>query len=130
MQRHLICQFASLFISRALGNAIPFYKTMSEGCAAAFRIFELINRDPPIDANDMNGQTLERVEGNLELRNVDFAYPTRPNLLVLQRFCIRIPAGTSSPTTHCELQAQAVKTGAHESLPHSCQSVHNSRSGS
>lgn len=89
---------------------------MSEGCEAAFRIFELINRDPPIDANDMNGQTLERVAGNLELLNVDFAYPTRPNLLVLQRFCISIPAGTSKPTSHCWLQAHVVETRACISL--------------
>ncbi|KAG0557061.1 hypothetical protein KC19_11G099900 [Ceratodon purpureus] len=77
----------------ALGNAVPFYKTMGEGCAAAFRIFELIKRDPPIDADDMNGQTLEKVVGNLELRNVDFAYPTRLDVPVLQKFCLKIPAG-------------------------------------
>jgi ATP-binding cassette subfamily B (MDR/TAP) protein 1 len=83
-----------LVVCRALGNAIPFYKTMGEGCAAGFRIFELIKRDPPIDADDMSGQTLEKVEGNLELRNVEFAYPTRPDVPILQKFCLKIPAGT------------------------------------
>lgn len=70
---------------------------MGEGCAAAFRIFELIKRDPPIDADDMNGETLERVEGNLELRNVDFAYPTRLDVPILQKFCLKIPAGILPP---------------------------------
>ena len=88
-----------LFIYRALGNAIPFYKTMGEGCAAAYRIFELIKRNPPIDADDMSGQMLERVQGNLELRNVDFAYPTRPDVPILQKFRLKIPAGTSTFTS-------------------------------
>lgn len=66
---------------------------LSEGCEAAHRIFELIKREPPIDADDVNGRTLDRVEGNLEFRNVDFAYPMRPDVPILQKFCIPIPSG-------------------------------------
>jgi ABC-type multidrug transport system fused ATPase/permease subunit len=78
---------------RALGNATPHFKSFSEGRAAAYSIFELIHRVPPIDADDVSGRTLEKVEGNLELRNVDFTYPSRTDAPIFQNFSLRIPAG-------------------------------------
>ncbi|CAM6042945.1 unnamed protein product [Sphagnum compactum] len=77
----------------ALGNATPHFKSFSEGRAAAYSIFELIHRVPPIDADDVSGRTLEKVEGNLELRNVDFTYPSRTDAPIFQNFSLRIPAG-------------------------------------
>jgi ATP-binding cassette subfamily B (MDR/TAP) protein 1 len=78
---------------RALGNAAPHFKSFSEGRAAAYSIFELINLVPPIDADDTSGRTLDKVEGNLELRNIDFAYPSRTEAPIFQNFSLRIPAG-------------------------------------
>ncbi|CAM6007218.1 unnamed protein product [Sphagnum balticum] len=76
----------------ALGNATPHFKSFSEGRAAAYSIFELIHRVPPIDADDVSGRTL-KVEGNLELRNVDFTYPSRTDAPIFQNFSLRIPVG-------------------------------------
>jgi ATP-binding cassette subfamily B (MDR/TAP) protein 1 len=78
---------------RALGNAAPHFKSFSEGRAAAYSIFELINLVPPIDADDTSGRTLDKVEGNLELRNIDFAYPSRTEAPIFQNFSLQIPAG-------------------------------------
>ncbi|CAK9263783.1 unnamed protein product [Sphagnum jensenii] len=77
----------------ALGNATPHFKSFSEGCVAAFNIFELINRVPPIDADDVSGRKLDKVEGNLELRNIDFTYPSRTEAPIFQNFSLCIPAG-------------------------------------
>lgn len=85
--------------NRALGNATPNYKAFAEGCIAASRIFELIEREPPIDADNVSGKKLERVTGNLELRNVDFTYPTRTDVPIFENFSLQVPAGT--PTATC-----------------------------
>jgi ATP-binding cassette subfamily B (MDR/TAP) protein 1 len=85
---------------RALGNAAPHFKSFSEGRAAAYSIFELINLVPPIDADDISGRTLDKVEGNLELRNIDFAYPSRTEAPIFQNFSLRIPAGIHTEITN------------------------------
>lgn len=36
-----------------------------------------------------------RIEGRIELKKVDFAYPTRPQTLVLREFSLDVKAGTS-----------------------------------
>ncbi|KAH9535050.1 hypothetical protein CY35_17G034100 [Sphagnum magellanicum] len=89
----LITGLAVLIGGIALGNAAPHFKSFSEGRAAAYSIFELINLVPPIDADDTSGRTLDKVEGNLELRNIDFAYPSRTEAPIFQNFSLRIPAG-------------------------------------
>lgn len=38
---------------------------------------------------------MERIEGRIELKKVDFAYPTRPQTLVLREFSLDVKAGTS-----------------------------------
>lgn len=78
---------------RALGNAMPNFKAFAEGVSASTRIFALIARVPPIDADDTTGKTLEKVVGNLELRNVDFSYPSRLDMPVFKNFSLKIPAG-------------------------------------
>lgn len=35
------------------------------------------------------------MSGGIEMKRVDFAYPSRPNSLVLREFCLEVKAGTS-----------------------------------
>jgi ATP-binding cassette subfamily B (MDR/TAP) protein 1 len=54
---------------------VPNLKNFAEGCTAAYKVFQMIDRVPAIDSEDLSGQKLENVEGNIELRNVSFRYP-------------------------------------------------------
>jgi len=65
------------------------------GQAAAYKMFEAIARKPEIDTYDPNGKILEDIEGEIELRDVCFSYPARPEELILNRFSLDIPSGTS-----------------------------------
>ncbi|XP_002983357.2 putative multidrug resistance protein [Selaginella moellendorffii] len=84
--------FAVLSGGIALGNATPNMKAFAEGRVAGTRIFKMIQRVPPIDTNDSSGKTLSKVEGNLDLKEVEFAYPSRPGALVLKSFTLHVPA--------------------------------------
>ncbi|KAG6656427.1 hypothetical protein I3843_04G021200 [Carya illinoinensis] len=77
----------------ALGAALSNLKYFSEAMSAGERIMEVIKRVPKIDSDNMDGQILERVSGNVEFRNVEFAYPSRPESIILRDFCLEIPAG-------------------------------------
>eukprot|EP01113_Clastostelium_recurvatum_P035813 TRINITY_DN5027_c0_g1_i2.p1 TRINITY_DN5027_c0_g1~~TRINITY_DN5027_c0_g1_i2.p1 ORF type:complete len:797 (-),score=180.16 TRINITY_DN5027_c0_g1_i2:7-2397(-) len=58
---------------------------------ASERIFELLDRKPTI--NFEAGDVLPKVEGHLELHNVTFAYPSRPESNVLSNFSLSIEPG-------------------------------------
>jgi len=60
---------------------------------ASTRIFQILNRKPAI-VNEQ-GKTLERLKGEITLRDVQFSYPTRPKYLVLQRLNLKIAEGES-----------------------------------
>ncbi|XP_022133729.1 ABC transporter B family member 15-like, partial [Momordica charantia] len=77
----------------SIGSGLSNLKYFSEACAAGERIMEVINRVPVIDSADMEGQVLDNVSGEVEFQNVQFAYPSRPETMVLKDLTLRIPAG-------------------------------------
>ena len=48
-----------------------------------------------IDSFSDHGLKPENIQGNLEFKNVQFSYPTRPNDLILQGLSVSVPAGKS-----------------------------------
>ncbi|KAL5700603.1 ABC-type xenobiotic transporter [Ranunculus cassubicifolius] len=82
--------------SMSLGQASPTLTAFATGQAAAFKMFETINRKPEIDSYDMKGLILDELRGDIELRDVCFSYPARPDEQVFNGFCLSIPWGTTS----------------------------------
>lgn len=66
------------------------------GQAAAFKFFEAINRKPEIDLCCVNGKKLDDIRGDIELKDVNFSYPARPDEQILNGFCLLIPNGTTA----------------------------------
>ncbi|KAI0518593.1 hypothetical protein KFK09_006029 [Dendrobium nobile] len=87
--------FAVLTSSLSLGQASPCLSSFVAGQAAAFKIFETINRKPEIDAENTEGKTLEDIHGNIEFQNVCFSYPARPREQIFKDFSLVIKSGTT-----------------------------------
>ncbi|CAL4964049.1 unnamed protein product [Urochloa decumbens] len=87
--------FAVLTGSLALGQASPSMKAFAGGQAAAYKMFETINRTPEIDAYSTTGRKLEDIRGDIEFRDVYFSYPTRPDEQIFKGFSLTIPSGTT-----------------------------------
>ncbi|KAF3341840.1 ABC transporter B family member 4 [Carex littledalei] len=87
--------FAVMTGVSSLGNATPCVTAFAEGQAAAYRMFETIKRKPDIDAYDESGLTLEKMKGDVELRDVYFSYPARPEQLIFNGFSLRVDSGTT-----------------------------------
>ncbi|XBI16306.1 hypothetical protein VPH35_058585 [Triticum aestivum] len=77
----------------ALGQSSPCLTAFASGQIAAHKMFATIYRKPEIDASDKCGLILENFVGNVELKDVHFSYPARPEQLIFNGFSISIPTG-------------------------------------
>lgn len=58
-------------------------------------VFSTLDRSTRIDPDDPDAEPVETIRGEIELRHVDFAYPSRPDVVVFKDFNLRIRAGQS-----------------------------------
>ena len=79
--------FTVIFGAFNLGTAVNHLKTVQEGQVAGHLAFEVIDHKPLIPSNG-NGFEITRdaMKGHIEFKNVNFRYPTREELLVLDDF--------------------------------------------
>ncbi|KAF6157844.1 hypothetical protein GIB67_003744 [Kingdonia uniflora] len=77
----------------ALGSGLLNMKYFAEAFSAGERIMEVIKRVPKIDSDNMEGEILQCVSGEIEFKNVKFAYPSRLENIIFEAFCFKFPAG-------------------------------------
>ncbi|KAL3754344.1 hypothetical protein ACJRO7_001558 [Eucalyptus globulus] len=82
--------------SMSLGQASPCMSAFVAGQAAAYKMFETIDRKPEIDSFDTKGKKLDDIRGDIELRDVYFSYPARPDEQIFNGFSLGIPSGTTA----------------------------------
>ncbi|KAJ6723258.1 hypothetical protein OIU74_007767 [Salix koriyanagi] len=87
---------AVLLGSMSLGQASPCLSSFAAGQAAAYKMFETINRKPEIDSSDTRGKVLDDIGGDVELRDVYFTYPARPDEQIFAGFSLFIPSGITA----------------------------------
>jgi len=80
----------------SLGQTSPSVNAFASGQAAAYKMFETIERTPKIDAYDTNGIVLDDIKGEIELKDVYFRYPARPEVEIFAGFSIYIPSGKTA----------------------------------
>lgn len=68
----------------------------ASGVAAASKIYATIDRNSPIDPLSEEGETLDHVEGTVELRHVKHIYPSRAEVVVMDDVNLVIPAGKTT----------------------------------
>lgn len=71
----------------------PHMVAFSRAATAASELFALIDRHSEINPFDDSGAKPENPTGSIELHGVNFRYPSRPDVAVLEDFTLHIPAG-------------------------------------
>ena len=84
---------AVIFTAMAAGQISTFAPNISKAKVAAVEIFKLIDAQSTIDPLSKQGRTLDKVRGDIVLKNVRFAYPRRPDVAVMADTSITIKAG-------------------------------------
>ena len=83
-------------LTRSLGQTSPTLNAFASGQAAAYKMFETIKRKPNIDASDTSGDVLEDIRGEIELKDVYFRYPARPDVQIFSGFSFHVPSGMTA----------------------------------
>ncbi|CAJ2658715.1 unnamed protein product [Trifolium pratense] len=80
----------------SLGQSSPCLDAFAAGQAAAYKMLETIKRKPKIDPYDTSGVVLEDIKGDIELKDVYFRYPARPDVQIFAGFSLFVPSGTTT----------------------------------
>ncbi|KAJ5166194.1 leptomycin B resistance protein pmd1 [Penicillium canariense] len=75
-----------------LSQVAPFLHLFVQAVASFEKLREDIDRQPLIDGTDTSGLRLSEAEGGFEFQDVSFTYPSRPEILVLDKITISLPA--------------------------------------
>ncbi|CAG7675261.1 unnamed protein product, partial [Allacma fusca] len=74
--------FSVLVGAFALGNAVPFVSTIAIAQGSGAVVFEVIDSEPNIDPYSKEGYVPDRIEGKIQFKGLNFAYPSRPTVKV------------------------------------------------
>eukprot|EP00981_Chlorochromonas_danica_P008136 scaffold2028_cov181-Ochromonas_danica.AAC.14 len=86
--------FSTIMGSIALGQVAPPMTAFVTAQSSIAVIFELLERKPLIDGLSNEGLVPEhRLEGEIALKDVSFAYPSRPDILVCDHMSLKIAHG-------------------------------------
>ncbi|GAU12166.1 hypothetical protein TSUD_01320 [Trifolium subterraneum] len=89
LKEYIVFSFATFALVEPFGLAPYILKRRK----SLISVFEIIDRVPKIDPDDNSALKPPNVYGSIELKNVDFCYPTRPEVLVLSNFSLKVSGG-------------------------------------
>ncbi|CAG8542549.1 14607_t:CDS:2, partial [Cetraspora pellucida] len=87
--------FAVIIGAFSLAHLAPDIQAFGLAVGAGAKIFETINRIPPIDSSSQDGEKPSNYEGRIQFKNVSFVYPSRPKVQTLDNVSLDIEPGTT-----------------------------------
>ncbi|KAI5457773.1 multidrug resistance protein 1, 2, 3 [Mariannaea sp. PMI_226] len=85
--------FSVIMAANTVMQVTPNMVTFSRAATAATELFTLIDRQSDINPFDNSGEKPEEITGAIDLQGINFSYPARPDVAVLEDYTLNIPAG-------------------------------------
>jgi len=79
----------------SLMQMAPNLSAFGSGRAAAFKVFQTIDRVPSIDTDNESGSRPATINGAITFEGVKFNYPTRPDIPILKNLTLEVKPGTT-----------------------------------
>ncbi|CAH1437665.1 unnamed protein product [Lactuca virosa] len=80
---------------KVIADAGTMTNDLAKGTDAVQSVFAVLDRNSLIEPEDLDGEKPEIITGHVEIHDVDFAYPSRPDIMIFRGFSIDIEAGKS-----------------------------------
>lgn len=81
-------------MGKVIADAGIMTSDLAKGSNAVRSVFKILDRKTEIEANDPQGiRPKKMIKGRIELKNVHFSYPSRPQQIIFQGLSIKIDAG-------------------------------------
>uniref|UniRef100_H2ZPB5 Bile salt export pump n=1 Tax=Ciona savignyi TaxID=51511 RepID=H2ZPB5_CIOSA len=91
---NMITSFLNILIAAfALGMGGSYLEALSAAKAAGYNIFDIIDRKPVIDPFSKDGDSPNPDSGSIQLKNVRFTYPSRPEVEILKGVSLTVEHG-------------------------------------
>ncbi|KAJ9585114.1 hypothetical protein L9F63_020544, partial [Diploptera punctata] len=85
--------FSVMMASMSFGMSSPYIEAFSIAKGAGAKVLSVIDRVSPINSWSDSGDKPNTLKGNISFKNIRFAYPTRPEVEVLQGLNLDINVG-------------------------------------
>ncbi|KAF3925252.1 hypothetical protein ABW20_dc0105701 [Dactylellina cionopaga] len=89
-------EMSMMMAAAAMSTMAPQTMALTAAAASAAELFELLDTPTKLDPLDTTGDKPDKCAGDIEMVNVDFAYPSRPTAQVLKDFTINFPSGKTT----------------------------------
>ncbi|HUH32800.1 MAG TPA: ABC transporter transmembrane domain-containing protein, partial [Daejeonella sp.] len=84
----------STFVGAAMGSFPELYATMQKAFGASERVLEILGEvNEPISSNEKENAVNQKIHGSLEFNNIEFAYPSRSEITVLNGVSFKAQSG-------------------------------------
>ena len=88
--------FAVIVAATALTQVAPQTIAVTQAASAAHDLFKIIDRPSQDDSMSTAGHIPAHCKGEIELRDLEFHYPSRPDAPILQGTNLKLPAGKTT----------------------------------
>ncbi|KAI3733466.1 hypothetical protein L6452_12909 [Arctium lappa] len=85
--------FILMTTGKNIADAGSMSSDLSKGGGAVTSVLAVLDRKTEIDPNDSGSLTVSGINGHIELMNVHFSYPSRPEQMIFQGLSLKIEAG-------------------------------------
>ncbi|ORX80635.1 multidrug resistance protein MDR [Basidiobolus meristosporus CBS 931.73] len=92
-EQFFVVLMAVVMGAQSAGNTFAFVPNIGKAKKAASCIIALLDREPLIDTWKDMGKRVDQIDGHVELKNVRFRYPTRPEIPVLRGLNLTVKPG-------------------------------------
>ncbi|KAF7106310.1 hypothetical protein CFC21_107049 [Triticum aestivum] len=81
---------------RVIADAGSMTTDLAKGADAVASVFAILDRVTAIDPDNPEGYKPEKLKGEVDIREIDFAYPSRPDVIIFKGFSLSIQPGKST----------------------------------
>ncbi|XP_060906590.1 ATP-binding cassette, sub-family B (MDR/TAP), member 4 [Labrus mixtus] len=85
--------FVVLIGAFTIGQTSPNIQTFASARGAAHKVYSIIDQQPNIDSYSEEGFKPDFIKGDIEFKNINFNYPSRPDTKVLNNLSLSVKSG-------------------------------------